>query len=127
MTIKPIMGCPQTVSGQARGQRRKQELLLNSSNRLHIIGGAQAGYLYSWINLLNSIVFSISFLTRGLLDSDLIEQHTNQRLKSGVGILSNFGKTQSELEASEKTEKVLNYASKKWQDVDSKLGDKLHE
>lgn len=56
------------------------------------------------------MVFVISFMTRGLQDSDLISQQTNARLSNGAGIFKNFGKTDAELQKLVESDNTLNYA-----------------
>ena len=64
----------------------------------------------SWINLLNRIVFLFSFLTRGLLDSNLIEQQTDDQLSYDCGIYQNFGADEAQLAERAKNNVTLNYA-----------------
>ena len=49
-------------------------------------------------------------MTRGLLDSDLIAQQTDDYLDSGAGIFQNFGLTEARLQERAEKDETLNYA-----------------
>ena len=70
----------------------------------------QGSQQISWLNLLNQLVFLMSFMARGLQDSDLISQQTNGKLKNGAGIFKNFGKSTAQLLKESEFDEALNYA-----------------
>ena len=91
LTVKPIIGRPQQLSKDHSATVRELEAML-STTRTHV---ASAGFspVASWLTVLNQVVFLMSFLTRGLQDTDIISQQTNGRLKNGAGVFKNFGKS----------------------------------
>ena len=77
LTVKPIIGKPKLI---AKGATKEVDFLREveaflTSTKTHLNG--QEAYVSSWLNLMNRIVFLSSLLTRGLLDSNLIEQQTD--------------------------------------------------
>ena len=52
----------------------------------------------------------MSFLTRGLQESDLISHQTNGALKNGAGIFKNFGEQSEQLKQKLEFDEALNYA-----------------
>lgn len=89
LIVKPIIGKPKLIyKDLSHTADRETEILLNSTTT-NLQGQTMSSP--SWLNILNRIVFLYSFMTRGLLDTNLIEQQTDGLLSYDSGIYKNFG------------------------------------
>ena len=68
LTVKPIIGKPAQFTKDNSAKMRELDTLLQTT-KVKVDSPSQ---VTSWLNLLNQVVFLMSFLTRGLQDSELI-------------------------------------------------------